>query len=490
MSRLLTALFCIICLFASLSAAFAGDENGTAPQVRYSVTPETVRVVLDLPGQTAYLDQSTPRGLTFTLATGLAEIPAPIALTDPIVTGISLAPDLLGFAELNITLAQARKTHIFTLPAEGKKPFRLVIDVLKRFNVEERREIAPGVTYTRIEQQTDARYLAAHFLEVDTAVPGVHLGVTAAQGQRERVCTMTRRTGAICGVNGGFFLGSATAHPVGLLKVDNTILSLPIWDRTAAAFPAAGPPVLVNPHGLWHVALPDGTARDLPDSLDATGQIPPVSVVVNGNNFMQAPANPHGLTVLIRDGKVAGKPTANAALAPGEYALQLTGDDARALEAQLVDGAAVTLIPALTPDLADYPSAVGAGPRLLRDGQLEITGQAERFQPDILTGRAARTGLGITADKRVVLAVIEPPGPYGGGATLSELAELLKVHGAVDALNLDGGGSSTLAIGSQTVNYPSGTWIRPVASGVMIFATAAPSPPTPLPEERGEALAR
>jgi exopolysaccharide biosynthesis protein len=122
---------------------------------------------------------------------------------------------------------------------------------------------------------------------------------------------------------------------------------------------------------------------------------------------------------------------------------------------------------------------VGAGPRLLRNGVVEITADTERFKPDIRLGRKARTGLGVTRDGRVLLLAVEDPGPYGGGATLEELAELLKARGAVEAMNLDGGGSTTLAIGPVTVTAPPGAWTRPVASGVLVFddRMVPPAPP-------------
>lgn len=448
------------------------DGVSTTPQLRYSITPDTVRVVLDLPGEATYTDQSTPKALSFTLSTPLMKELAPLTLDDPIVTGVTVTPDAQGCAVLKIDLAQARKTHIFTLPPAEEKPFRLVIDILKRYNRSEEQTLAPGVRYTYLESQTDTRYLAAHLLEIDTRVPGVHLAVTAAQGDRERVCAMTARTGAVCGINGGYFLGTLNTRPVGLLKVDQQVLSLPIWGRSAVAFPAEGAPVLLNPQGVWHVTLPDGTTRDFSDVLDAQTQTPPpASLVINGRTFIQYPANPTGLTVVVRNGKIFARTTLAGELAPGDFAVQLSADEAKALDAQLVVDAAMTVTPVLTPDLAAYPSAVGAGPRLLRTGQIAISGQEERIPPDILNGRTARTGIGITADQQVVVAVVEPVGAYGGGATLDELAELLKDHGAVDALNLDGGGSSTLAIGANTVNYPPGAWVRPVASGVMVFST-------------------
>lgn len=470
MSRLLVLLFIASLLLLYLAPAFADGDTPLLPALRYSTAPEKVRVVVDLPAPATFTNRSTPAQVQVGLSTSLAQALTPVTVVDPIVTEIALAPDVAGLAVLKVTLTKARKIQVSTLPADGDKPFRLVVDVLKNYSIEERRQLNPAITYMRIERQTDDAYLACHIVEIDTRLPGVRLAAVAAQGGHERVCAMAGRTGADCGVNGGYFLSNTDTRPVGLLKVDNQVLSMPLWGRTAVAFPPSGPPEIFTPQGVWHVTLPDGTTRDLHESLDAIALAPvPSAVVINGNTFSQAPANPDGLTVIIRDGKVAARLTANSPLAPGEFALQLDGDEAKALDAQLQVGAVVTLTPVLTPDLADYPCAVGAGPRLLRHGLVEVTGQAERFKPDILTGRAARTGLGITADKRVVLAVVEPPCAYGGGATLEDLAKLLKEHGAEDALNLDGGGSSTLALGATTVNYPEGAWVRPVASGVMVY---------------------
>lgn len=41
---------------------------------------------------------------------------------------------------------------------------------------------------------------------------------------------------------------------------------------------------------------------------------------------------------------------------------------------------------------------------------------------------------------------------------LLELAQIMKDHGAVNAINLDGGGSATFAVNGTVVNYPSDTW--------------------------------
>ncbi len=99
-------------------------------------------------------------------------------------------------------------------------------------------------------------------------------------------------------------------------------------------------------------------------------------------------------------------------------------------------------------------TAVGGGPVLLQNGVLQITNNEElKFAGKAINDKHPRTAMGYTADGRLILMVIE--GRFPGkaeGATLIQAANLLKEIGCVEALNLDGGGSSCLLInGKQTI---------------------------------------
>lgn len=89
--------------------------------------------------------------------------------------------------------------------------------------------------------------------------------------------------------------------------------------------------------------------------------------------------------------------------------------------------------------------------------------------------RHPRTAVGLTSDGRVLyLAVVDGRLPhYSDGATLEEVAEILRRSGADSALNLDGGGSSTLVVrdresGTRRINQPSGGFERRVANHLCI----------------------
>lgn len=99
-------------------------------------------------------------------------------------------------------------------------------------------------------------------------------------------------------------------------------------------------------------------------------------------------------------------------------------------------------------------TAIGGGPVLVQNGKVRITNDAERM----FMGKAAndlhpRTAMGYTANGKLLILVVE--GRNSGkaeGASLPELANIFLSLGAVEALNLDGGGSSCLLVqGKETI---------------------------------------
>ncbi|RMD98315.1 MAG: phosphodiester glycosidase family protein, partial [Calditrichaeota bacterium] len=62
---------------------------------------------------------------------------------------------------------------------------------------------------------------------------------------------------------------------------------------------------------------------------------------------------------------------------------------------------------------------------------------------------------------------------YSAGMSLFELAEFMRGLGCTEAINLDGGGSTTLVVASRVVNRPSDkTGERPVANALLLVASA------------------
>ena len=118
--------------------------------------------------------------------------------------------------------------------------------------------------------------------------------------------------------------------------------------------------------------------------------------------------------------------------------------------------------------------AVGGSVYLVKDGKPVVTSAADYYN-----SRHSRTCVGITAEGKVVMMVLDGrQEPFSAGGSAEELAQIMLDAGCVTAINLDGGGSTTFVAkqeGSNTltvVNRPSDGYERSVSSSLMVVSTA------------------
>lgn len=97
------------------------------------------------------------------------------------------------------------------------------------------------------------------------------------------------------------------------------------------------------------------------------------------------------------------------------------------------------------------PVALAAGPLLIQEGK-----ELSQLDVDFNTARHPRTAIGITADNKMIVVVVDGRSSQSQGLTIPQLSELMAALGCTQALNLDGGGSSTAWVkGEGVVNFPS-----------------------------------
>ena len=116
---------------------------------------------------------------------------------------------------------------------------------------------------------------------------------------------------------------------------------------------------------------------------------------------------------------------------------------------------------------------IGGGPNLLTNGIVSVTTTEEGFDTASGIGpvsRNPRTAVGYTTTGQLVMVVVDGrQSSWSVGMTLTEMAQFLQDIGVQYAMNLDGGGSSTLVTGGTVRNSPSDGNERAVANGLMVF---------------------
>ncbi len=137
-----------------------------------------------------------------------------------------------------------------------------------------------------------------------------------------------------------------------------------------------------------------------------------------------------------------------------------------------IDGGGVAL--ASRRDLPAEPAGdlLQAGPMLVAGGASLRQGQdpegfsagSRQFDSDICAGRYPRAALGL-CEEELIAVVSEGRADDEAGLTLAELADAMRGLGAVEAINLDGGGSASLVVGGRLRNTPREEHGREIAGG-------------------------
>ncbi|MGH7709077.1 MAG: phosphodiester glycosidase family protein [Vulcanimicrobiaceae bacterium] len=349
--------------------------------------------------------------------------------------------------------------------------------------------VAPGVRFARYRIATLDGPLVVTALAVDPRVPTVRIDSALADDRLsspgETVAAMAARTGAVGGINGDFFDIGHTGQPLGIVIRAGQLLRSP--DRRAAIVVGADGAARFGPvtfagqasdgSSIWPLTAVDrfppqgGVSLILP----SYGPIPPAPGVTLA--LLQAtPGAPQGYSVVQLVDATAGSP-ASLALAFGPAVLAIAPLPAV--------GDPIQLSETIDPPIAGAVAAVGGGPLYLRGGQPATDpappspGEALRREP--LSGVLAR------GDGALVFVEVDGHDPTASvGLTRPEFSALLAAFGAVDAMGLDGGGSSTLvartggADHAVTQNVPSDGRDRPVADGLFVYSSAAGGPPARL----------
>ncbi len=176
--------------------------------------------------------------------------------------------------------------------------------------------------------------------------------------------------------------------------------------------------------------------------------------------------------------KMQMRQNGNSALHDSLYVLSAHGRAANWAAQHLAAGDTIKLLWQIPQAPACLTAAIGGTPRLIRDGKISIESEIEKNRPDFAPTRHPRTALGYNEQTtRMYFVVVDGRQPgYSVGMSLQELAAFMLELGCTQAINLDGGGSSTMVVRGEVVNRPSDlTGERPVANALLLISTAPPA---------------
>jgi len=272
--------------------------------------------------------------------------------------------------------------------------------------------------------------------------------------------------GAVAAVNGGFWLSTPDGDPEGLFTQHGRYLSEPAsqasprgaialfddgtWavgrpDHHAEVWFPSGRSVKL--HGINRMAPPDGlvaltsayapTTEAPDDAIEAVFDLEPVPNTLSTHKVTEVRPPGGGL-----------EPGRTVLVGRGSWAVELGA---------LVPGDRVTFDLRSDELWGQAEHALAAGPLLIQDGNRTTRAmwEAEGFAHAVHNDRAhPRTIIGFTADGETLLVTVDGRQQGSSGVTTDEAIDLMLELGALDALMLDGGGSTTMAVDGRITNRP------------------------------------
>jgi len=312
-------------------------------------------------------------------------------------------------------------------------------DLIKKGLVVDQRVIQVGVKRIQLYRaglQHNSSSLLLRPLAPSHAQPGLRYLNQLAQPAK-----------AMVAVNGGFF-NRVRQLPLGAVRLNNRWLSGPILNRGAIGWDRNGPLMFGRLQLIQDMTVVG--RRQWPLGMLNSGYVQRgLSRYTRawGSTYRALSGEEKALT--LKQGRVDAVYD-QAALVRG-VPLPLKGDlivarGGIALPAQLGDE--VTIKTRSSNPLGERPQVIGGGPLLLQNGRVVLNGRQEGFSPGFLAVSAPRT---VVAQDKERVWLLTAKGANGSDPTLLETSLALRQLDLTDALNLDGGGSTTMLIANTTV---------------------------------------
>jgi exopolysaccharide biosynthesis protein len=458
----------------TIGAAQIQDDPATLQNVRFSSNSEETRIVLDLNRLPQYtltiLENPTRIVIDLSNTENGGVLPAR-SFKDSLLTQIRTATDTEKRTRIVLELANLPYYEVFTL----KNPDRLVIDLRKIYEQKTEEVLADGLRHITIRKGTKNGPLVLHVLDYDMNSQEIKLEHVLANDEipgLETVSSMAKRTNALAAINGTYFAKSGEL--LGLLLYNDNILQSPIGTRSAFALKHSGELIIDQVSYAGEIELPSG-ARCPIQALNRERGLD--SVVIYTPAFgSTTKTNDYGMEYIVIEDKITEIRYGNAAIPTNGYVVSVHGACMKKM-ADLEIGDRLIVRHKLDPNWTDVRLAVGAGPQLVKDGNIYLTTKTEGFGNDIVSGRAPRSAIGITPDRHLLLAVVDGRQPaHSVGMTLLELAKFMQELGVTDAMNLDGGGSTELVVMGEIANRPSDGKERLLGDALIFVPSVNPTP--------------
>ncbi len=310
-------------------------------------------------------------------------------------------------------------------------------------------DVEKGVKYVRMIRFYNNRPVRINIVELSTGVNG-NLSVEPAIASdtlaaRSKISNIAQRENAIAAINGGYFKPQ-TGVPLGTLMINKKMYTGPIYDRVAMGIFDEG-------YGMARVQLKATIDTNIGglkiDNINQPRMLSTHTIVYTPDwGEFSPPCPKYGKQITVSNGKLLRTSYGNSQIPKDGFVV--VGPE-KTIDT-IVKAKRFTLNIKMNPDWKNVNHIISGGPYLIKNGDIYVDMSAQKLSA--IGGRNPRTAIGYTRDNHLIMLTADGREGSSIGLTLMELASLMKEFGCVNAMNLDGGGSTVMYVKGQVVNKP------------------------------------
>ena len=324
-------------------------------------------------------------------------------------------------------------------------------------------EVEKGVKHIRMTKYYSGKPVKINVVEVSRGVndaleiePAIASNTLAA---RSKISNIAQRENAIVAINGGYFKPQ-TGVPLGTLMINKKVYTGPIYDRVAMG-------ISDNGYDMARVQLRAALKTNIGDlKIDNVNQPRMLSthVIAYTRDWgeVSPPSPQYGMQLVVDNGNLIRASVGSNTIPQDGFVI--VGPKSK-LEG-FSEAKKFNLDIRINPEWQDVNHIISGGPYLVKNGEIFIDMTEQKLSA--IGGRNPRTAIGYTKDNNLILVTADGREGSSIGLTLVELANLMKQLGCVNAMNLDGGGSTVMFVNGQVVNKPAVQGGIPLSHTLMI----------------------
>lgn len=310
-------------------------------------------------------------------------------------------------------------------------------------------EVEKGVKYVRMIRFYKNKPVRINIVEMSL---GVNQGLAVESAiasetlaSRNKISNIAGRDNAIVAINGGYFKPQ-TGVPLGTLMINKKVYTGPIYDRVAMG-------IFDNGFEMARVQLKANVVTNKGglkiDNINQPRMLSTNTIVYTPDWGEYSPPSPkYGKQLVISGGKLIKTSYGRSQIPKDGFVI--VGPQ-KSLDT-IANARKFKLDIKINPEWKDVNHIISGGPYLVKNGDIYVDMTAQKLAS--IGGRNPRTAIGYTKDNSLIMLTADGREGASIGLTLIELANLMKELGCVNAMNLDGGGSTVMYVKGKIVNKP------------------------------------